>query len=200
MTCSLLQGPGRRLLARSKASGIWRTPATCCTCRRACATTASRSIAASPTPSAFARRAARSSAPPFSTGSTSAACREADYRDAGLKPAARPGELPKEMVSFRRRAARPHPLVAQRRRTIRRRIPERAQAARGFQPGPRAACLRELDRAPRCQGAPALPRPPVFPQRRELRIERQARRGLARARRPSRRGRCRDLPGSGSPV
>ena len=132
-------GPRPAAVARSKASDIWRTPATCCTCRRACATTAWRSSAASPTRSAFARRAAPSSAPPSSTGCTSAACREADYRDPGLDAGGAAGRAAEGDGFVRRRAARPHPLVAQRRRTIPRRIPERAQAARGFQPRPRAA-------------------------------------------------------------
>src|SRR6185436_4204820 len=58
-----------------KTNSIWRIPATCCTCRPACATTAWRSITASRTRSASARRAAPSSARRFSIGCTSAACR-----------------------------------------------------------------------------------------------------------------------------
>ena len=125
---------------------------------------------------------------------------DADYRDAGMKPAARPGELPKEMISF---ADALLARIRWSRRDVERFVGEYLSEPKPhvvFGPGRgRRACassIVRLDAKARLlyRGAPLLP------QRRELRIEREARRGPARARRPSRRRTVPDLPAPGSPV
>ena len=80
-------------------------------------------------------------------------------RRAGSQPAARPGELPKAMISF---ADALLARIRWSRSDVERFVGEYLSEPKPhvvFSPGPRAACLRQLDRAPRRQDAPALPRP-----------------------------------------
>ena len=161
-----LQGPDGGCGA-FKANGIWRTPATCSTCRRACATTAWRStmLHLLDRLSRAARRGARRCLPRLAARARSAGrglprCRPA----AG----ARPGEVPKAMVRF---ADALLARIRWSRSDVERFVGEYLSEPKPHVVFPAPAAgggLARLDRAPRCEDAAALPRPPVLHQRREL--------------------------------
>ncbi len=198
----LLQGPGRRAWrvegrTISRATGRPALPAAGRAARRRGARALLHLLDRL---SRAARRRARRRVPRLAARARPAGRATTAIR--GWRRRARPGAVPDGDGLFRRRRLlEAHPLVAPRRGALPRRIPERAQAARGVQArGSRRARLRELAGAPRREDAPALPRRALLHQRREPRTEREARCRPARTRRPPRAAGRAACPARASPV